>query len=62
MRLRPALRILGVALVLVGAIWILQSANLIQGSPMTGDPFWAGPGAGLVVIGAGLIILARRRG
>ncbi len=49
--------IVGVLLVLVGAVWFLQGIDLLGGSSMTGDPFWAYVGAPMVVIG---ILLLRR--
>ena len=48
-------RVLGVLLVLTGAVWIGQGTNIIQGSSMTGSAFWAIVG-GLCVV-AGLVLL-----
>ena len=50
-----ARRILGVLLVLTGAVWIGQGTNLIQGSSMTGSTFWAVVGAVCFVGGFGLL-------
>lgn len=50
-----ARRILGVLLVLTGAVWMGQGLRLIQGSSMTGSTFWAVVG-GLCVAG-GLFLL-----
>jgi hypothetical protein len=52
---------LGVLLDLVGTIWVLQGINLLPGSFMTGQPFWAGAGAVAIVAGMGLVLLAMRR-
>ena len=50
-----ARRLLGVLLVLTGAVWLGQGLRLIQGSSMTGSTFWAVVG-GLCVAG-GLFLL-----
>lgn len=50
--------IVGFLLVLVGAVWFLQGIDLLGGSSMTGDPFWAYVGAPMVIIG---VLLLRRR-
>ena len=49
---RNAGRVIGVVLALLGALWTLQGFNILAGSRMSGDSFWAG--AGLVVLVAGL--------
>ena len=54
--LRISGRIIGVVLALLGAIWTLQGFNILAGSRMSGDSFWAG--AGLVALVGGLVILA----
>jgi hypothetical protein len=54
------LLVVGMLLDLLGTIWILQGTNLLPGSFMTGDPFWAGAGAVAVVVGMGLVIFAMR--
>ena len=54
--LRNSGRIIGVVLALLGALWTLQGFNILAGSRMSGDSFWAG--AGLVVLVGGLVILA----
>jgi protein-S-isoprenylcysteine O-methyltransferase Ste14 len=61
MVMRGALSILGVLLVLVGALFIGQGTNVIHGSSMSGHGGYAGLGAVLVVIGLGLLIWPRRR-
>ena len=50
-----ARRVVGVVLVLTGAVWIGQGTNSIKGSSMTGSAFWAIVGALCVV--AGLVLL-----
>jgi hypothetical protein len=61
MVMRGAFSVLGVLLVLVGALFIGQGTNLIHGSSMSGHGGYAGLGAVLLVIGLGLLILPRRR-
>jgi len=54
------LLIVGAVLDLVGTIWALQGINVLPGSFMTGQPFWAGAGAVTMAIGMVLIIVALR--
>jgi len=49
--------IAGIALVLVGAVWFLQGIDVLGGSSMTGNPFWAYVGAPMVIVG---VLLLRR--
>jgi hypothetical protein len=51
--------ILGMALVLVGAVWFLQGIDVLGGSSMTGNAFWAFVGAPMVFVG---VLLLRRPG
>jgi uncharacterized membrane protein HdeD (DUF308 family) len=53
--MRLALRICGVVLMLLGAIWILQGINVLPGSFMTGQIQWAI--YGVVAVAAGLLLL-----
>ncbi len=46
---------LGVVLLLVGAVWTLQGANVIGGSFMTGSRLWLVIGLLAVVAGIGLL-------
>jgi hypothetical protein len=48
-------RVIGAVLVLVGAVWVGQGTDLIQGSSMTGSTFWAVAGALCVAVGLGLL-------
>ncbi len=56
----------GVLLVLAGGVWLLQGLNVLPGSFMTGQPFWAYAGAVCLLVGAGLLFWsllgARRKG
>jgi hypothetical protein len=49
--MKALLKIVGGVLVLIGIVWILQGFNILPGSFMTGDKFWAGMGAIAVVVG-----------
>jgi len=60
--MRKALAIVGGVVALLGAVWALQGLNVIGGSPMTGDPFWAGAGLAGVLVGLALVYLSRRPG
>jgi uncharacterized membrane protein len=52
--------LVGLVLVLVGAVWIGQGAGWIHGSFMTGEALWLVIGVLCVVGGAALIGTARR--
>jgi hypothetical protein len=57
--------IVGVVLVLVGAVWVGQGIGVIGGSFMSGEIVWAVIGAPMVFVGALLIragTRARRAG
>jgi len=47
--------IVGVVLLLVGALWTLQGANVLAGSVMSGQSQWLYIGIALIV--AGLVVL-----
>ena len=55
-----ASRIVGAVLVVVGAVWFAQGIDVLGGSPMTGNAFWAVVGLPMVVIGVVLITSAGR--
>ena len=61
MPLHRVLLVVGILLDLLGSIWMLQGMNVLPGSFMTGQPFWAGAGAVAVVVGMVLVILAMKR-
>jgi hypothetical protein len=52
--------ILGVVLLLVGALFIGQGTNAIHGSTMSGHARWAVVGGVLVVLGAASLLWAWR--
>ncbi len=49
--------VLGGLLVLIGAVWTLQGANVIGGSFMTGSTLWLV--IGLVVLASGIALVIR---
>jgi len=56
---RIVLRIVGVLLVVFGCIWFLQGVSVLPGSFMTGQIRWAVYGGIAVVVGIGLLFLAK---
>jgi uncharacterized membrane protein len=46
--------VLGIVLVALGAFWLAQGLDFIQGTFMTGIALWTWVGAGVVVAGTGL--------
>lgn len=59
--MRRGLLALALLLWLFGGIWLLQGINVLSGSVMSGDPFWAQVGGVLVVLGFGALYVSRRR-
>ena len=53
--------IAGAILDLVGTIWVLQGLNILPGSFMTGQLFWAGAGLVAMIAGMTLLIMGVRR-
>jgi hypothetical protein len=51
---------LGVLLVLAGIVWLLQGLNVLPGSFMTGQSFWAFVGVVCLVLGGGLLFWGLR--
>ena len=58
--MRFALNIIGVLLMLVGAVWFLQGINVLPGSFMTGQTQWAIYGGITFVVGLVAFYLVRR--
>jgi hypothetical protein len=52
--------VVGVALCLVGAVWIAQGMNALHGSGMSGHRGYAVLGGILIVIGLALLVWAGR--
>ena len=53
---------LGIMLLLAGVVWLLQGLNVLPGSFMTGQAFWAFMGAVCLVLGSWLLYIGLRRG
>ncbi|HEV8396740.1 MAG TPA: hypothetical protein VGQ37_20805 [Vicinamibacterales bacterium] len=53
--------VVGVLMVLMGAVWFLQGINILPGSFMTGQIRWAVYGGIAVVLGVLLLLRANRR-
>lgn len=51
---------LGVLAESIGAIWILQGTNVMPGTLMSGQSWWAITGGIVAVVGLVLVILAMR--
>jgi hypothetical protein len=58
---RSVLIVVGAVLILLGAVWILQGLNVLPGSFMTGQLFWAGAGLVALLVGLGLLFSGVRR-
>jgi LPXTG-motif cell wall-anchored protein len=53
--------ILGILLVLMGAVWILQGFNILATGFMAGHPMYAVLGAVVALLGVLLLVLPNRR-
>lgn len=58
--MRTVLNVVGVLLMLIGAVWFLQGINVLPGSFMTGQTQWAVYGGIAFVVGAIALYAARR--
>ncbi len=59
--MRIALNVVGVLLVLMGALWFLQGINVLGGSVMSGQMQWVVIGGIVALAGIGLLVFANRR-
>lgn len=55
------LTIIGVLLILFGAVWVLQGINVLPGSFMTGQIRWAIYGGIAVLVGVLMIVLVNKK-
>ncbi len=58
--MRVALNVVGVVLMLIGAVWFLQGIDVLPGSFMTGQMQWAIYGGVAFLAGAVAFYLGRR--
>jgi hypothetical protein len=58
--MRILMRYGGILIGLTGGIFFLQGINVLPGSYMTGDPFWAVVGAVMLVVAIALIYFSTR--
>ncbi len=58
--MRPVVLVIGIIALLVGIVWVLQGADILLGSFMSGSGLWLGIGAVLVVLGIILLALGAR--
>ena len=58
---RPVRVVIGVLLLLVGALWTLQGLGYVGGSAMSGVTLWAVIGPVVAVAGLGLALSRPRR-
>ena len=58
--MKTTLNVVGVLLALIGFVWFLQGIGVLPGSFMSGEPKWAVYGGIAVIVGVGLLALARR--
>jgi hypothetical protein len=59
--MRNILRVVAVLLIVFGCIWFLQGVNILPGSFMTGQIRWAVYGGIAMVVGIGLLFVAKPR-
>lgn len=60
MLMRTAFVGIGVIAILVGVVWILQGANVLLGSVMSGSSFWLGAGIAVLLVGLLLVLVGAR--
>ena len=59
--MRIALNVVAVIVLLLGGLWILQGANIVGGSVMSGQSQWLYIGIVLVIVAAGALWWLNRR-
>ncbi len=59
--MKIALNVIGILLILGGAVWFLQGINVLPGSFMTGQIQWAINGGIAIVVGIVLLAFANLR-
>ena len=59
--MKVMLTMIGVMLIIIGAIWFLQGINIVGGSFMTDQREWAVYGAITILVGGGVLFFTHRR-
>lgn len=59
--MRIAGTIVGIILVLIGALWIAQGSNLMPNTMMSGQSMWLWIGVVAAIVGLGLLWWVNRR-
>lgn len=59
--MRVAGNIVGIVLVLIGALWIAQGSNLLAGSMMSGQTMWLWIGIVAAIAGVVVLVWTNRR-
>ena len=59
--MRIAGTVVGIVLLLLGALWIAQGSNLMAGSAMSGQSMWLWIGVVVAIVGAGVVWWTNRR-
>lgn len=59
--MKAALPVIGIVLLLMGGIWFLQGINVLPGSFMTGQSFWAWMGLVFIVAGCTALFIGLQR-
>ncbi|HYY47836.1 MAG TPA: hypothetical protein VFA17_04040 [Thermoplasmata archaeon] len=60
--MRMILVVVGVLIVLMGAVWALQGLGVILGSFMSNNPPWIGIGVATAIVGVLLAVVGIRTG
>ncbi len=60
--MKIALNLIGLLLLVIGLIWVLQGANILLGSFMSGQTQWLVIGIVAVLAGVGMLAWANFRG
>lgn len=58
---RLILGVVGVVLILLGALWVGQGTGAVHGSPMTGHSQWTYIGIVLFVVGVAVLVVTVMR-
>jgi hypothetical protein len=62
MKMRTVSLVVGLVAALAGLVFFLQGINVLPGSVMTGDPFWAWTGLILLIVGTIVALVGWRSG